>query len=70
MKQFFNALLCALGFHEWRTRQNGKATERVCMRRGCEKKEKFYTLENGSFGMFMGKKIPMKRHTFYKRVKS
>lgn len=59
-------LLCELGFHKWRLRDNGKSTERVCMRPWCEQREKFYTLENGSFGLYSQKRIPIKHHTFYK----
>ena len=60
-------LACAFGFHSWRIRKNGSASERVCMRPGCDKKEKLYRLKNGSYVIWNGTKIPV-RHSSYEKI--
>lgn len=47
MKRIIGAILCAIGAHDYRERKNGSATERVCMRHGCEKRETLYALKEG-----------------------
>lgn len=69
MKKFLQGLLCTAGFHAWRERKNGKGTERVCMRDGCNCKRTFYKIEDGEFSIWAGKRIPVGKHTFKKSVR-
>lgn len=69
MKRLIGALLCGLGLHVWRERKNGKATERVCMRDGCDCKRTFYKLEEGKFSIWSRKRIPVGKHTFTKAMR-
>lgn len=66
MKKAIGRFLCAIGAHEWRERKNGKATERVCMRDGCDCKITFYKLEDGEFSIWSRKRVPVGKHTFVK----
>lgn len=67
VRDFFNAILCAAGFHDWRERGNGKATERVCMRGDCPAREKLYgEKDDGRARLWNPKKIPVRGHSFEK----
>jgi acetone carboxylase gamma subunit len=61
-----SAILCACGFHKWRERKNGTASERVCMRNGCEKRAKLYKLKDASLTLWNEKKIPVRGSSFKK----
>lgn len=69
MKNFFNKLFCLAGFHAWRERKNGNSTERVCMRPGCDCKQKMYRDKFGEYVIWNGIKIPVRGHNFIKAVK-
>lgn len=62
-------ILCALGFHAWRLRKNGDATERVCMRPGCDKKEKLYKYRDGTVELWNHKRIHERHSNFRKAIK-
>lgn len=71
MKTIVGLFLCALGFHAWRERDNGKAIERVCMRGGCLAREKLYAdKEKATSRIWNPKKIPMRGHGFEKTKKT
>ena len=63
---------CLIGFHSFRQRKNGMATEKVCMRDGCTCVRTFYTVkrEKDDKGeLWNEKKIPVRHHSFKKQVK-
>jgi hypothetical protein len=65
MIYFFQSFLCSIGFHDYRKRENGKSSERVCMRSNCQHKEKLYVIKDGKATLWNGKKIPQS-HGFRK----
>ena len=60
--------LCLAGLHDFRTRKNGQASERVCMRPGCERKEKLYALKGS--GLIIYNKKRVHNHNFIKTIKA
>jgi hypothetical protein len=50
------SILCAVGFHRTRERKNGNATERICMRPGCEHREIYTVRKDGVCKYYREKK--------------
>lgn len=59
MKDFFGKILCCAGFHNYRNRTNTGATEKICMRWGCEHREIYTVKKYGSVKMFREHKNPL-----------
>jgi hypothetical protein len=65
-KEYIACFLCAIGIHKFRVRKNGPASERVCMRPGCNHREKLYRLKDGKATIWNEKRIPARGRSFRK----
>ena len=68
MNRVISNLLCLLGFHSYRQRINGIGTQLVCMREGCTHVKVFYAAKDGKEVIWSEKKIPVRHHSFKKKV--